>query len=407
MRWKVAWNYSRSLGETKAERMGLRMSGENILSGGLDVCKQMRSDVSELYASRTRSTDTEVSAAQTEKAIKAKEKAINDEINTAVKKRQDEIGKSYDDELAKLKSRSRKVKLNKGKTKRKEVRLRIRRETADEREKERQLKLEIRSVYKRENVSSVFNTKLFYSLFMPHSLSDVLVLLLALVIALLAIPSVVYYLVFPETWQKNLWLMLMYFAFALIYILLYVAILHATKGIHKVVFAEIKGLRTQIKENRKEMARIARRIRKDKDESEYNLNHFDDEMKDITEEIRVVLEEKKDALIEFEKSTKLVLADDIREKYKAELQEMEMYLATTREEQKAASARAKELKLLIAKKYEPYLGKENLSLDVIDQLEIRLESGAAKTIGEALKQLQESLSEAESSKPEVTKEIQS
>lgn len=377
--------------------MGLHMAGENILTGGLEECRQLRSDVSELYASRTRSADAESSAVQTEKVIKAKEKAINDEISAATKKRQDAIGKSYDDEIAKLKSRSRKVKTKKGKTKQKEVALRIRRETTDEREKERQLKLEIRSVYKRESVSGVINTKLFYSLFMPQYLSDVPVLLLTLVIALLAVPSAVYYLAFPEKWQTALGLMLMYFAFALLYILLYVVILNVTKGAHKEMFSEIKSLRAEIRSNRRDMAKIARRIRKDKDESEYNLDRFDDEMKDITDEIHRILEEKKAALIDFEKDAKLVLADGIREKYSEELDGQKQYLETTREEQKTADARAKELSLLITKKYEPYLGKENLTLDIIDQLEARLDSGAAKTIGEALKLVQEALRVAEAS----------
>lgn len=373
------------------------MAGENILTGGLEECRQLRSDVSELYACRTRSTDAEASAVQTEKAVKAKEKAINEEINAATKKRQDEIGKSYDDEITKLKTRSRKVKTKKGKTKQKEVALRIRRETTDEREKERQLKLEIRSVYKRDNVSGIYNTKLFYSLFMPRYLSDVLVMFLSLVVTFLVIPSAVYYFAFPETWQTTLGLMLMYFGFALLYILIYVVILNVTKGAHKEMFSEIKGLRADIRANRRDMARIARRIRKDKDESEYNLDQFDDEMKDITDEIHRILEEKKAALIDFEKDAKVVLADGIREKYSEELDEQKAYLAATREEQKASDARAKELSLLIAKKYEPYLGKENLSLDIIDQMEARLDSGAAKTIGEALKQVQEALRSAETS----------
>jgi len=373
------------------------MAGENILTGGLEECRQLRSDVSELYASRTRSTDAESSAAQTEKAIKAKEKAISDEISVATKKRQDEIGRSYDDEITKLKSRSRKVRTKKGKTKQKEVALRIRRETTDEREKERQLKLEIRSVYKRDGVSSIINTKLFYSMFMPQYLSDIPVLLLTLVVALLVVPSAVYFLAFPETWQTTIGLMLMYFGFALLYILLYVLILNVTKGAHKEMFSEIKGLRADIRANRRDMAKIARRIRKDKDESEYNLDRFDDEMKDITDEIHRILEEKKEALIDFEKDAKNVLADGIREKYSEELDGQKKYLATTREEQRAAAARAKELSLLIAKKYEPYLGKENLSLDIIDQMEVRLDSGAAKTIGEALKLVQEALRSAETS----------
>jgi len=371
------------------------MTGENILNGGLEDCRQLRSDVSELYASRTRSRDAENSATQTEKTIKAKEKAISDEINVATKKRQDEIGRSYDEEIAKLKSRSRKVKSKKGKTKQKEVALRIRRETADEREKERQLKLEIRSVYKRENVSGIYNTKLFYSLFMPQYLSEIPLLLLTLVVAFLAVPSAVYYLVFPEKWQTTLGMMLMYFGFVVLYILLYVVILNLTKGAHKEVFSEIKGLRAEIRANRGEMARIARRIRKDKDESEYNLDRFDDEMKDITDGIHRVLEEKKAALIDFEKDAKNVLADGVREKYREEMDGLKEYLVTTREEQKSSEARAKELTLLIAKQYEPYLGKENLALDIIDQMEARLDSGAAKTIGEALKQVQEALRSAE------------
>lgn len=365
------------------------MADGNILNGGLEDCRQLRSDVSELYASRTKSADAKVSATQTEKAIKAKEKAINDEISAATKRRVDEIGKSYDEEIAKLKSKSRKVKSNKGKTKRKEVALRIRRETADEREKERQLKLEIRSVYKRESVSAIFNTKLFYALFMPNRLSDVPVLLLALIVAFLVLPGAVYYLVFPETWQTTLGLMLLYFAFVVIYILLYVLILHITKGLHKETFVQIKGLRSDIRQNRREMARIARRIRKDKDESEYNLDRFDDEMKDISADINHILEEKKEALTEFEKSAKQMLADSIREKYEEELNGMKDYLSSTLEEQKTAEERAKELSLLITKNYEPYLGKENLSLDIIDRLEARLESGAAKTVAEALRQIQE------------------
>lgn len=365
------------------------MADGNILNGGLEDCRQLRSDVSELYASRTKSADAKVSATQTEKAIKAKEKAINDEISAATKRRVDEIGKSYDEEIAKLKSKSRKVKSNKGKTKRKEVALRIRRETADEREKERQLKLEIRSVYKRESVSAIFNTKLFYALFMPNRLSDVPVLLLALIVAFLVLPGAVYYLVFPETWQTTLGLMLLYFAFVVIYILLYVLILHITKGLHKETFVQIKGLRSDIRQNRREMARIARRIRKDKDESEYNLDRFDDEMKDISADINHILEEKKEALTEFEKSAKQMLADGIREKYEEELNGMKDYLSSTLEEQKTAEERAKELSLLITKNYEPYLGKENLSLDIIDRLEARLESGAAKTVAEALRQIQE------------------
>ena len=365
------------------------MADGNILNGGLEDCRQLRSDVSELYASRTKSADAKVSATQTEKAIKAKEKAINDEISAATKRRVDEIGKSYDEEIAKLKSKSRKVKSNKGKTKRKEVALRIRRETADEREKERQLKLEIRSVYKRESVSAIFNTKLFYALFMPNRLSDVPVLLLALIVAFLVLPGAVYYLAFPETWQTTLGLMLLYFAFVVIYILLYVLILHITKGLHKETFVQIKGLRSDIRQNRREMARIARRIRKDKDESEYNLDRFDDEMKDISADINHILEEKKEALTEFEKSAKQMLADSIREKYEEELNGMKDYLSSTLEEQKTAEERAKELSLLITKNYEPYLGKENLSLDIIDRLEARLESGAAKTVAEALRQIQE------------------
>lgn len=365
------------------------MADGNILSGGLEECKQLRSDVSELYAARTKSTDAKTFAAQTEKAVKAKEKAINDEINAATKRRVDEIAKSYDDEVAKLKSKSRKVKSNKGKTKRKEVALRIRRETADEREKERQLKLEIRSVYKRESVSAIFNTKLFYALFMPNRLSDVPVLLCTLIVAFLAIPSAVYYFVFPEKWQTSLGLMLLYFAFVVIYILLYVLVAHVTKGLHKETFAQIKSLRGDIRQNRREMARIARRIRKDKDESEYNLDRFDDEMKDITADINHILEEKKEALTEFERSAKQLLADSIREKYEDELNGMKESLSSTLKEQKTAEERAKELSLLIAKNYEPYLGKENLSLDIIDCLEARLESNAAQTIAEALRQMQE------------------
>lgn len=365
------------------------MAEENILTAGLEACKELRGYLIELIDVKKKSTEAASAIALNEKAIKVKEKAVNDEISSTVKKRTEEIENSYDDEIEKLKSRSKKVKSEKVRTKDQKVAIRIENETKPMREKARQFRLDIRSIYKRDNVPSIFNTKLFYSMFMPRTLWEYILFFLVAALLIVGIPSGVFFFAFPDKWKTYLGFILLYTGCVIIFLAIYICIAHFTKEKHRDTFIEIRSVRAKIRANRKDIAAIKRKVRKDKDESAYGLHEYDDEMKGISNEIAEVLEEKKEALKDFEVNAKEVLTENIREKSRAELEELKATLNRKTEEQKTADARSKELTLLLAKNYEAYLGKENLNIETVDKLIAKLEFNFAQTVKEALDQIKE------------------
>lgn len=372
---------------------------ENILNNGLETCREIKATLEELASVKIRAEEAKNAAAQGEKSVKAKEKAIKDEIDATLKKRKDEIEKSFDSEISTIKQRIKAVQDDKTKEKTQQQAQRIGNETAELCEKERELKLEIRSIYKRDGVSRIFNTKLFYSLFMPGSFCEVLILIAAVIITLMAIPSLIYFLLIPHESQSAILLALIYFASVVVFVGGYMLISKLTKGKHRETFEEIAKVRREIRVNRKEINKITRHVRKDKDESKYNLGEFDAENEKLTHEIDDITEQKKAALKEFENETKQMIHTQITEKNEPELSELKNFLETRSAEEKAASDRVKELNLLIAKQYEPLIGKADLNLETVDKLINVIEGGKASNIAEALEYIKQVVTETPCGEP--------
>jgi len=136
--------------------------------------------------------------------------------------------------------------------------------------------------------------------------------------------------------------------------------------------------------NGKKIRDIRKGIRNDSDESVYGLEQYDTELEEIEAEIRKIAEEEKEALNNFEKVTATELTNGIKERYQEELSSLRTSLDTISAEQKKAEEKVKELALMLSKQYESYLGKENMTVERLDRLILRIEKGEAATIGEAL-----------------------
>ena len=160
------------------------MAENNILNGGIEVLAEMRRTLCKLQESEARSASLTVEENKFEKLIQVREKAMNDEIGNTIKKRQDEISFSFDEQIDQTRIKLKKVKSKRDKFKNEKVTERIDVETKDLQEDKRKLREEVKSIFKVNHIPSLFNNKLFYSLHMPGEITDFLVALLTIAIVL-------------------------------------------------------------------------------------------------------------------------------------------------------------------------------------------------------------------------------
>lgn len=381
------------------------MAEINVMNGGIEELNVLKTKVNELASNRSLALESENGAEQTEKAIKAKEKAINDEIAASLKKRKGEIESSFDSEYNKVEARQKKVKANKEKSKGKMVNQRIENETTELRETYREHKQSIKTLLKKNKMSGAYDSKFFYALYMPNCFSEILIVIISILVTMVALPSVVFLYIIPDEWVN-------YFAFTVIYLICAVVFLGGylligmlTKDKHREVFAEIKNIRTQLRLDKKQIALKKKVIKGDKDESTYSLENFDSEMETLENELSKILEAKNASIKEYETNAKIMITNEIKDRARTELDELHDTYNKYYEQQRMAEDKAKDLALEISLNYETYLGRNFTTLENIDLMLTKLENGEAATIGEALAAIKAGTDSTKSSEQAVIEPI--
>ena len=354
-----------------------------ILHGGIEDLYIIKEHVLELTGYQERNAELMKEEARLEKLVATKEKDLNDEVETTLKKRKSELVSSYEEQLATLNARNKKVKAKKEKDKGAKVSERIADETAELREKNKELVLEIKTKLKAEKTPAICNTTLFYACFMPKTLTEILLFILGMLIIFMAVPFGIYMPLFKEKFGE--------IALAVIYVILillvgsaYLAINNKVKEKHLDTIRAVRGLRNQYRNNLKSIKEIQKGIRNDSDESTYGLEQYDDELREIEAEIQRVTEEEKEALNTFETSTASKIKEEIKGRYEGELTSLKEKAKAAGAEQKEMEEKVKEFSLMMSKQYESYLGKDMLTVQKLDKLISRIKKGEAADIGEAL-----------------------
>lgn len=354
-----------------------------ILHGGIDELNTIKEHVMELTGYQERNAELLKEEARLDKLITGKEKELNDETDTTLKKRKSELVATYESQLTTLNARNKKIKAKKEKDKGIKVSERISEETAELREKNKELALEIKTKMKTDKTPKVCNTTLFYALFMPKSIGEILLFILSLLVVFLAIPFGIYLLFFAKKFSE--------IALAVIYVIMillvgsvYLAINNKMKEPHLETIRAVRLLRNQYYRNNKNIRDIQKGIRNDADESAYGLEQYDDELHEIAAEITRVTEEEKQALNTFEAETTPQIKAEIKSRYAEELNSLKTTYAEVCANQKEMEDKVKEYSLMMSKQYEAYLGKEMLTVQKLDKLISRISKGEANDIGEAL-----------------------
>ena len=358
------------------------MEGSNLLSGGIERLNEIKECLLERYGYQSNNESLLVEEEALERSIADLEQTIKEEIQRTTRKRRQEIENTFDQQEDKLQVRIKRIREKREKNKNVKVSQRMDAETASLRQENTQLKLEAKTSFKQKHIPALCNTKLYYSLYSPACFTDVLFILATLLITLLLIPCGIYFLLLPD--ERILYLILTYVITVVFFGGIYLIIGNRTKDKYSQEIGKVKGIRGQLRVNKRKIAVIRRNIRKDRDESSYGLQDFDAEMAKLEQERIEVAAQKKEALATFDNTTVPIITAEIEAIYHSKLTTQREEYERIRTDSAKAEEKIKALTLQVASDYEPYLGKEFMTLKQVDILINILQAGNATNISEAI-----------------------
>jgi hypothetical protein len=351
-----------------------------ILEGGLLEIETIKNQLLELEKCLKEKKELEESEKKVKKNLEKMEKERSDEVEKVIKKRREQLEDSFDENIDHTESKLKDAESNKKKRKEKAIHKRIEFETADLRSDEQGLVLEKEAVFKEEGISSLYKTQLFFSLYFPQRLGDYLIIVLFIAFAFFVIPFGLYTLIFEG--MGTLYLALCYLGVIIIFGGLYLLV---SKRKYKDLEAlkKIKEINNKIRENRKKQKTIKGKIVKDKDESKYNLDEFDERIQNSNQEISKYLDRKKNALLEFDRVTSEDIKKQIQAENQEELNKLKGDYNKYKDQRDVIVRNCNSLSLVISTNYESVLGKSFMTPEKLDLMASTIESGQAKNIGQA------------------------
>lgn len=376
--------------EIQDNRGGIVTDMDSVFDQGVEYLIRARDDVKHCAELEQQQKQICEQEEKLQKAVSQEEKSINDEINSTIKKRKAEIENTYDSQLDASRKKVKKAQDKKSKEKSERVGQRVDEETAGIKENSRQLKIEMKTLFKKNRVPSFCRSGLYYSLFMPKGIGEIFMLFLWIIIGLAALPYGMYLLFAKVVFAGKPvadapFFMAVVIGITLIIVLgIYFLIFNVTKVQHRDAIAEGRKIRNQIKANDKNIKAIKNAINKDKDESQYELGAYDDKINRFQEEMDMIAQQKQAALTEFEQNTKITITNEINSRRMPKLEEMKQQQAALEEERNAIDNQVKEVSLNIADTYTKYLGKNICKEEVLNDVIHIMESEQIATVSEGL-----------------------
>lgn len=361
---------------------------ENVFNENVDYLYQVQTDLEAVEQLKKELAEYRNQEKNLKKAIATEEKSIQDEIAQTIRRRKNEIEKVYDDQIDANKGKSRSVRAKRDKAKSKRVDERVSYETAELTEENRQLQVEMRTLFKAQHVPSFCMSKLFYSLFITKRFGEFLVLLLAILIAYAGIPSLMYVLSVHVFYKDSTYLTILctLTVSLTLFVLgfLYVLILNRVKIKYYDTLLEGRNIKDQMAANKRQMKAIRNKINKDKDDSQYGLDKYDDKLAELEEELNQISQEKQDAMTVFENETKQLLTNEVNDRRLGKLEQMKDNIEAMEEHMAVLDEDIQNSALAIANNYGAILGKDFCTPAKVADLISLMEDGTADTVSEAI-----------------------
>lgn len=356
------------------------MAEQNILNGNQKQLEQIIGDMKEHSSKKERLEKLSESVKDISKELDNARKEKQSETDSRIKASIDAICDGYDKSIAAEKDKLKCVTAARDKAKMAGVKERINEETASLRAENSDLAEQINEAFIHENISKIFNSQLFIAVFNARKFLDYVIDVVLLLVLFAVVPLSLY--ILP---MIPVWILLAYsIAMPMLCVILIKGIYRGVLLKHKDTIFAAQTTRMQIYNNKKKIKKIAKNIRRDKNEDMYGLESYDTKINTLHDGIAGIEEEKNAALEEFDKTTKADIINEINNRYDDKINSMETELKKKKAEYDELDDLIKKQRIYISSNYEAYLGKEFMNVDRLMELNSIMKSDSADTIAQAL-----------------------
>jgi uncharacterized protein (UPF0333 family) len=324
------------------------------------------------------------------RSIASEKKSISDEISQTIKKRKQEITESYDKRLDDNRMRKKKVENKRDKKKAERINKRIEGETKHISRDTKELQVEIKSLFKKEGVPGYCAKHLFYIMFWPRGFVELMQAFLSYIIYFVGVPAVITFIFDKIIFEKKeninvaFWCVLVAAIVVILQLIIYFVLYNSTKNKHYSVIEQGRCIWDKIKANKRQEKAIRNSINKDKDESQYKLDAYDEQMSNLDGEADEIIREKKAALREFEEETVGHITDEINHRRLPKLESLEDEKRSLDNEIEENESMYSDQAMLVTKEYASYLGEDLCKYERIQSLISLMEDGHAQTVSDAI-----------------------
>lgn len=325
------------------------------------------------------------------KNIASEEKSISDEIATTIRKRRQEIQSTYDDRLDDNRARKKKVANKRDKKKEERMDKRYHEETKGLRESDKDLQVEMQTLLRKYKLPSFCGKKLYFALFYARNVKEFGLKILSFLIGFCGIPGLVTILVkkLVLDTKKDInvafWCALVAAGTFILLLLIYFAIYSRTKIKHMDALTQARSIRDKMIANKRQAKAIRHSISKDHDDSQYNLDAYDEKLDNLDAEADAIGKEKQEALRTFEEETTAMITEEINNRRLPALEALKEEKASLENEVAAEEKRFSDQTLLVANKYAAVLGEDLCRQDKLEELIAIMQEGQAETVSEAIR----------------------
>lgn len=325
------------------------------------------------------------------KNIASEEKSISDEIATTIRKRRQEIQSTYDDRLDDNRARKKKVANKRDKKKEERMDKRYHEETKGLRESDKDLQVEMQTLLRKYKLPSFCGKKLYFALFYARNVKEFGLKILSFLIGFCGIPGLVTILVkrLVLDTKKDInvafWCALVAAGTFILLLLIYFAIYSRTKIKHMDALTQARSIRDKMIANKRQAKAIRHSISKDHDDSQYNLDAYDEKLDNLDAEADAIGKEKQEALRVFEEETTAMITEEINNRRLPALEALKEEKASLENEVAAEEKRFSDQTLLVANKYAAVLGEDLCRQDKLEELIAIMQEGQAETVSEAIR----------------------
>ncbi len=354
----------------------------NFLGGGVAELEKVKVQLIDEADKTAAVGDAELAVKTKEKDLESQKKYMADKIANATKERRGDLKKAQDEQVDAATKVLKEAEKKRREAKASAVNQRINNETADLAAKMEATNKEIKAAFKEKGVPSFCNSFYYYSMFAPKTGKNFLVFIITVVIALGIIPNAVCLFVKSDQWLLKV---LVYLAVVVFFAAIYAVIFIVThsKGKGEVIEAA-RAKRNEIEASQKEIKKITKGIRTDKDESAYDLQSFDDEIAQAQTIVDEKTKARDEALRVFDEETAVQIKDEIEKENMPAIDQLESELNGIKSDLEMKRSAVKAVSDDLANNYSAYLGKKNMTTEKIDSMISLIQEGKAETIMQAI-----------------------